>query len=213
MALLLHRAEGRRRATRLLFLVHNYGGSEFALATVGTLLDPEGRFAVVCPRGAITTADVPGGASFYRIDRATQRYDEPSFAAAVTDLDDALDRACAETGLERSSSIVGGYSQGAGLALALAYRRSGRARPSGVIAFAPPIHPASRVDWDLAACTDVAAFIGHGHDDPVFPAAASQRFAGELGAAGADATWRGYPSRHQLTLPQLVDAAAWLADR
>ena len=38
MALHLHRAEGRRRATRLLFLVHNYGGSEHALATVGALL-------------------------------------------------------------------------------------------------------------------------------------------------------------------------------
>jgi phospholipase/carboxylesterase len=213
MSLHLHRAEGHRRATRLLFLVHNYGGSEVALATVGTLLDPDGRFAVVCPRGAIGTDDVPGGASFYRIDRATQGYDEPSFAAAVAALDDALDRACAEGGFERSSAVVGGYSQGAGLALALAYRRGDRPRPAGVIAFAPPIHPVSRVEWDLPAGRSVPAFIGHGHDDPVFPATASQRFAAELAAAGADATWRGYPSRHQLTLDQLVDAAAWLAGR
>jgi len=208
----LHRAEGRRRATRLLFLVHNYGGSEVALATVWTLLDPDGRFAVVCPRGGIETTDVPGGASFYRIDRATHTYDEPSFATALDALDDALDRACAEGGLERSTAVIGGYSQGAGLALALAYRRSDRPRPAGVIAVAPPIHPATRVDWDLAAGLTVAAWIGHGIDDPVFPAVRSQRFADDLAGvgAGADVTWRSYPSRHQLTLPQLVDAAAWL---
>ncbi|MEZ5262369.1 MAG: hypothetical protein R2755_11480 [Acidimicrobiales bacterium] len=134
---------GRRRATRLLFLVHNYGGSEHALATVGTLLDPTGRFAVVCPRGSIATDDVPGGASFYRIDRASHTYDLPSFAAALDGLDESLDRACAEGGFERTETVIGGYSQGGGLALALAYRRTTRPRPAAVVAFSPRSIPSN----------------------------------------------------------------------
>lgn len=211
MALHLHRAEGRRRATRLLFLVHNYGGSEHALATVGTLLDPTGRFAVVCPRGSIATDDVPGGASFYRIDRASHTYDLPSFAAALDGLDESLERACAEGGFERTETVIGGYSQGGGLALALAYRRTTRPRPAAVVAFSPPIHPVERVAWDLQAATTVAAFVTHGHRDRTFPAEASAAFVTALRAAGADAEWHGQEAGHQLTIEALAQARDWLA--
>ncbi|MCC6435224.1 MAG: hypothetical protein IT196_09365, partial [Acidimicrobiales bacterium] len=61
MHLRLYRAEGRKRASRLLVLVHNYGGNEFQMAMLGMLLDPGGRFAVVCPRGPIDTEDAADG--------------------------------------------------------------------------------------------------------------------------------------------------------
>lgn len=213
MGLRLYRAEGRRRAQRLLFLVHNYGGNEFQMATLGMLLDPAGRFTIICPRGALDTADAADGASFYRIDRATHTYDEPSFAAALDALDDALDRAAGHAGVDRSSSVIGGFSQGAGLALALAYRRSDRPRPAAVIALNPPIHPPERVPWDLAGGRLVPAFVAHGTEDRTFPADASQRFTAELSAAGVDAAWRPYHARHQVTLEALTDARDWLASR
>ncbi len=70
-----------------------------------------------------------GGATFYRIEAATHTYDEESFAAALVSLDEALDIACTEGGFDRADSVVGGFSQGAGLALAPAYgfRRATRA--------------------------------------------------------------------------------------
>lgn len=213
MRLRLYRAEGRARAERLLFLVHNYGGNEFQMATLAALVDPTGRFAIVCPRGSLETPDAADGASFYRVDRATHTYDEASFAAALTSLDEALDRACAEGGFDRASAVIGGFSQGGGLALALAYRRSARPRPAGVVAFSPPVHPAERVPWDLVAASHVPAFVGHGVDDRTFPAVASRRFVADLVAAGGDATWRGYPARHQVTLEGLGAARDWLAAR
>ena len=213
MALRLHRAEGRRRATRLLFLVHNYGGSEFQMATLGALVDPGARFAITCPRGGLDTPDVPDGASFYRIERATHTYDEASFAEAVASLHEALDQACADGGFDRSTAVVGGFSQGGGLALALAYGRSDRARPAGALVFSPPVHPAHRVPWDLAAAAGVPAFVAHGTEDRTFPADASQGFVHDLVAAGGDATWHGYAARHQVTIEGLADARDWLAAR
>jgi phospholipase/carboxylesterase len=213
MRLRLYRAEGRRRATRLLFLLHNYGGNEFQMATLAALLDPGGRFAITCPRGALETSDAADGASYYRIDRATHTYDEPSFADALAAVDEALDRACTEGGFDRSEAVVGGFSQGGGLALGLAYRASAAPRPAAVVALSPPVHPSHRVPWDLAAASGVAAFVGHGVEDATFPADASRAFVEELAARGADATWRGYPTRHQVVLDALVDARDWLASR
>src|SRR5690606_33190573 len=192
MRLRLYRAEGRRRAERLLFLVHNYGGNEFQMATLASLVDPGGRFAIVCPRGALATQDAADGATFYRVDRATHAYDEASFAGALAALAEALDRACATGGFGRSAAVIGGFSQGAGLSLALAYGTPRGARPAGVLAFSPPVHPPERVAWDLAGSRDVPAFVAHGTEDRTFPASASRRFVAELALAGGDATWRRY---------------------
>ncbi|MPY93507.1 MAG: hypothetical protein GEV08_10715 [Acidimicrobiia bacterium] len=213
MRLHLYRAEGRRRAERLLFLAHNYGGNEFQMATLAALLDPDGRFAIVCPRGGLATPDAADGATFYRVDRSTHTYDEASFADALTSLDEALDRACAEGRYERAAAVIGGFSQGAGLALALAYGSGGSLRPAAVVAFSPPVHPRERVAWDLTAARGVAAFVAHGTEDGTFPVEASRRFAAELVGAGGDATWRGYRARHQVTLEALADARDWLANR
>lgn len=212
----LYRWEGRRRARRLLFLLHNYGGNEFQIATIGSLLDPDGRFAIVCPRGPIETPDAVGGASFYNVDRATHVYDEPSVIAALAAVHEALDRACADGGFDRGEAIVGGFSQGGGLALALAFgppSPSGSPRPAGVVTFCPPVHPPERVAWDLAGTTGVAAFVGHGAEDTTFPAERSAAFVEQLRAAGSDATWRGYPARHQVTIEAVADARDWLATR
>lgn len=213
MRLRLYQPEGRRRAERLLFFVHNYGGNEFQMATLAALLDPDGRFAITCPRGGLDTPDMAGGATFYRVDRATHVYDEASFADALASLDEAVERACAEGGFDRGGAVIGGFSQGGGLALGLAYARSARPRPAAVIAFSPPVHPPERVAWDLGAARGVPAFVAHGADDATFPAAASRRFAADLVAAGGEATWRGYASRHQVTLQALADARDWLAER
>lgn len=213
MHLRLYRAEGRKRASRLLVLVHNYGGNEFQMAMLGMLLDPGGRFSVVCPRGPIDTEDAADGASFYRIDRATHTYDLPSFAAALDALDEALDLACDTGGFARHEAVLGGFSQGGGLALALALRRSTRARPAGVIALSAPVHPRERVEWDLPAARAVPVFLAHGSEDRTFPADAAEAFAAELRATGNEVMWHRHPIRHQVTLEVLAQARDWLAAR
>ena len=60
-----------------------------------------------------------------------------TFAEVLDALDETLDAACAQFGFPRSEAIVGGFSQGAGLALALALRSGGEAHPAGALAMSP----------------------------------------------------------------------------
>ena len=47
-------------ASRLMLLVHGYGADERDLGGLLPYLDPEGRFAVVLPRGPEAAAGTPG---------------------------------------------------------------------------------------------------------------------------------------------------------
>ena len=138
-------------ADRLLLLLHGYGADERDLGGLLGYLDPDGRFATVLPRGPVAA---PPGFSWF--DMAAQDPDEmaDAFAAAVAAIDDLLDAACAEHGFDRAQAVVGGFSQGAGLALALALAPSDRPRPAGVLAHEPvrAARPARHRPRDAATC-------------------------------------------------------------
>ena len=61
--------------------------------------------------------------------RGRRRPTRTSCSSRSHALDDLLDEVCAEHDKPRSEAIVGGFSQGAALAVALAYRASERAAP------------------------------------------------------------------------------------
>ena len=62
----------------------------------------------------------PPGFSWYDIGRRDPEV--AGFAEALAAVDDLLDAACEEHGFDRSEAVVGGFSQGGGLALALGAR-------------------------------------------------------------------------------------------
>src|SRR5438477_10772387 len=102
-------------AQRLLLLVHGYGADERDLGGLLPYLDQEGRFAVVLPRGPVAAPGTPGFAWYdFMGDDATR---VAGYATAVAMLDDLLDEQCAALGFDRGDAVVGGFSQGAGLAL------------------------------------------------------------------------------------------------
>ena len=80
-----------------------------------------GRRAARASRGSTSPPTTP---------KRSQRPSPPRSTA----VDDLLDAACAEHGFDRNEAVVGGFSQGAGLALALGLGPSERARPAGVLA-------------------------------------------------------------------------------
>src|SRR5262249_9777929 len=125
---------------RLLLLLHGYGADERDLGGLLGYLDPEGHFVTVLPRGPIAA---PPGFSWY--DMAAGGADPQAladgFAEALTAVDDLLDAACEEQGMARAEAVVGGFSQGAGLALALALGPTDRVRPAGVLAMSPFVAP------------------------------------------------------------------------
>ncbi len=107
---------------------------------------------------------------------------------------------------------MGGFSQGAGLTLALALRTSDRPHPLGVLALSPALPQASldeiRPDWDAAM--KIPVLLQHGTHDPLVPVARSRELARELDEHGVPVVYTEYPMEHQVALESVQRAQSWL---
>ena len=209
MDLKLYTIDGRGEPTRLLLLIHGYGANEFHLASFGPLIDPGRSFLVAAPRGPMLLP--PDGAAWWDIDVETFDFDYALLPASLAALDRLVDDVCADRGYERSQAVIGGFSQGAALALALGFQRSDKPRPAGVLCMSGVLLDAELVDWDLEAGRDVAVLVQHGDRDPFLPPARATEVAETLRAAGVDVEQHTYDMEHDIVLAGLQDAAAWLA--
>jgi thioredoxin len=188
-------------AQRLLLLVHGYGADERDLGGLLPHLDPDGVFAAVLPRGPIVAPGTPGFA-WYEFGEGAG----PGFVTALDELDALVDEQCAALGFDRAQAIFGGFSQGAGLALALAMFPGDRVRPAAVLAMSPAL-PAAEID---PAARHVPVLVQHGTHDPLIPVQRSRDLARALRLAGVPTVYREYPMEHQVALEGLQDARAWL---
>jgi phospholipase/carboxylesterase len=198
------------QAERLLVLVHGLGTDENDLAELVPHLDPGGRFLAVLPRGPF--AHPPGFAWFPIGPMGARDRDPNAFVAALDLLDAALDREAATHGMAREDAVVAGFSQGAAMAAALAYRAGtdARPRPAGVIAMSGFLLETDAVP--LAAGDDLPpALVQHGLYDPMVPAHRGRKLAHMLAARGAPVVYKEYPMQHQVVLESIDDARDWLA--
>jgi thioredoxin 1 len=194
-------------ADRLLLLLHGYGADERDLGGLLGYLDPDGRFAAVLPRGPIAA---PPGFSWFDFGSGDPQEAAAGFAEALAAVDDLLDAACAEHGFERAQAVVGGFSQGAGLALALALGPSERTRPVGVLAMSPFVPPGI-LEIDLEHARDVAVLLQHGTADPMIPTAGTRGLAEALVNAGLPVVYGEYPMGHEVSLESVQQGQRWLA--
>jgi thioredoxin 1 len=131
------------------------------------------------------------------------------FSDTLAAVDDLLDAASAEHGLAREQAVVGGFSQGAGLALALGLSPSERARPAGVLAMSPFVPP-GLLQVDLEASRGVPVLLQHGTDDPMVPVAGTRELAKVLSEAGVPVVFGEYPMGHEVALESVQQAQSWL---
>ena len=119
MALLANVIRGSE-ATRLLLLLHGYGADERDLGGLLPYLDPDGRFAAVLPRGPHRGA----GRARLRVvpDLGRGRRRRPRSSTRSTSSTRSSTSSAPSSASPRAEAIFGGFSQGAGVALALALR-------------------------------------------------------------------------------------------
>jgi thioredoxin 1 len=204
MALIANVVQGSS-SERLALLVHGYGAEERDLGGLLTYLDPDGKLAAVLPRGPYA---VPGSAGFSWYGLFGGDETEGTYATSLAELDDLLDAQSAALGFDRSESIVGGFSQGAGLALGLALQRSDRPRPKAALAMSPAI---DTTGFDLDAHDAPPVLVQHGTNDPLIPVQRSRDLARQLRTLGVPTVYREYPMAHQVAVESLRDATDWLA--
>jgi thioredoxin 1 len=192
---------------RVLLLVHGLGADERDLGGLLSYLDPDGRFVTVLPRGPVAA---PPGFAWYEWTGAGA-LDAAGFQSSLTALDELLDETCAEHGLARDQAVVGGFSQGAGVTLALALRRSDKPHPAAVLAMSPALPGLVDVidpDWESAKAMPV--LVQHGSEDPLVPVQRSRDLARELESHGVPVVYGEYPMAHQVALESIQQARGWL---
>ncbi len=196
-------------AQRLLLLVHGYGADERDLGSLLPYLDPSGTFTAVLPRGPFEVPGTPGYA-WYDFMAGDPQALTDGYNAARAALDELLDEQCAALGYDRATSVVGGFSQGAGLALALGLGRTAKARPVAVVALSPAVPAFEVLDLDPNAVGAVPVLIQHGTQDPLVPIKRARGLARDLQRRRVPVVFREYAMQHNVTLDSMRDAAAWL---
>ncbi len=196
---------------RLLFLVHGYGESPSAFTDRLDEFDPGGQFLVATPIGPF---EKKGKAIWHRAlfgssDDATAQY-----LASLGALQQALLGTCANEGFDPTAAVVGGFSQGAGLAIGLCLAVGPVAIPVpaacvALCGFAPPI-AGLRVDLDRVK--GLPLFLSVADDDVFVPIDASRHSAATLAWLGFDLRYHELPSRHEVTPQAAALAGAWLAE-
>jgi predicted esterase len=197
----------RDRADRLLFLLHGYSAEQHHLAAYVPLVDPGERFGAVCPR-ALHDLPEGDGASWWT--RTPTGPDPDSIRQAVAAVEDLVTAETAARGIDRRRCVIGGFSQGGMLALAVA-TAAGAERFGGVWAMCCARPDPAVVTVDPADAAGTPALIQYGTSDPIIDLDRGTAAAGWLGTAGWDVTLRGYDMGHSQTIEMMVDARTWLA--
>ena len=124
------------------------------------------------------------------------------------ELNDFLDEAATEYGLDRSNFVAVGYSNGANIAGSLLFHFQGALR--GAILHHPMV---PRRGIDLPDLAGVPVFIGAGDNDPICPPQETEELEQLLKEAGADVTVHWESRGHQLTQTEVQAAAAWFQNK
>ncbi len=184
-----------------LVLLHGRGADEHDLHPLLDLLDPERRLLGVTPGGPFEIVP-PGGRHWYVV-RQVGAPDPDTFRPALAEL-------AAFVGDLPRPLVLGGFSQGCVMSLALLGAGVRPAAILGLSGFVPAV-PGWALPGDLGG---LPVALGHGAADPVIPVGFGRDAARRLEAAGADVTYRETPGlghtidpRFLAELPALVTAA------
>jgi phospholipase/carboxylesterase len=183
-------------------LFHGRGADENDLFPLLDVLDPERRFDGYTPRGPLSLP--PGGAHWYIVPRVGYP-DPPTFASSYREAADWLDA------LPHERIVLGGFSQGCVMALALGLGRD-RPRPAAIAGFSGFIPVVEGWELDTERPLPPVA-LGHGTLDPVIPVEFGRRARDTLVDAGDEVLYEEYPLPHTLDPDFLVRVREWLRDR
>jgi phospholipase/carboxylesterase len=185
-------------AVGALVLFHGRGADENDLFPLLDVLDPERRYDGYTPRAPLSLP--PGGAHWYVVPRVGFP-DHDTFWASHNDLSDWL------SALPHEKLVLGGFSQGCVMSLALALG-SGR-RPDAVCGFSGFIPTVEGWEIDTSRPLPPVA-LGHGTMDPVIPVQFARAARDAILAAGGEVLYEEYPLPHTLDQGFLETVRDWL---
>jgi thioredoxin 1 len=195
------------KAERLLLLMHGIGSNEHDLAGLAPIIDPDGNFVTVCPRGPYGYGP---GFAWFRME--SPELVGPTMDSSLQALDDVVESACAEYGLSREQMVVGGFSMGGAMSLMYTFRHSDRPRPAGVLVMSGflPGDPET-LDWTTTDERGLPpVLMQHGIHDPMVPLERAKYTVRILEEHNVSVQFREYAMDHTVTPDSATDAKEWL---
>ena len=190
-------------------LLHGRGTSEQDMLPLLDVFDPRERLVGAFPRGPLQLP--PIGYHWYVVEEVG--YPDPeSFTATYERLGSWLEGLGERTGVGIERTVIGGFSQGAVMAWALALG-PGRPRPAGVLAMSGFIPTVPDFELQLDGLDGFPVAITHGTLDPVISVELGHQARDRAKAAGAAVVYRETDVPHIVDprlIPGLVD---WLDRR
>ena len=186
--------------------LHGRGADERDLYPLFDLIDPNRRLIGITPRAPLTLP--PGGAHWY-VSREVGYPDPPTFRDSFVLLGDWLEAFVAEQSFGLDKVILGGFSQGAVMAYALALG-SGRPEPAGLMAFSGFLPDVPDFTLDLEDREGFRVAIGHGVLDPILSVELSRRARELLEDAGCDITYKESQMPHTIDPGYLEALVEWV---
>ena len=190
-----------------LVLLHGRGTSEADLHPLLNALDPERRLLGLTP-GAPLTGIPPGGRHWYVIEEIGQP-DVETFVESMGQAASFVDDALRGRGIAWEDTVIGGFSQGGAVGLALALG-TGRPRAAGILVmscFLPMVR-----GWriDVRAKRGTPAYVSHGTYDNIIPVGFGRRVRDELVEGQLEVTYRETRVQHQIDPELIPEMQAWL---
>ncbi len=193
-----------------LVLLHGRGTSEADLHPLLEALDPERRLLGVTPGAPITNLP-PGGRHWYVIERVGHP-DERTFVETLSLLSGFVDELLREREVPWDHTVVGGFSQGGAVSLALALG-AGRPRAAGILAMSCFLPLVRGRPLDIPQKRGMPVHLSHGAYDPIIPVELGRRARDLLTEGGLDVTYRETRAQHSIDPALLPEMRSWLLAR
>lgn len=199
-------------------LFHGFGAPGDDLVPLAEVFAAPVRF--VFPAAPLELGGMYGGArawwmiDFARIEadraRGTDRRDEipAGLAEARTQVLALLDQLQAQPAIAQGQLVLGGFSQGAMVALDAALHRA--APPAGLILMSGTLIASPVWQPRMAKLAGVPIALSHGQQDPILPFRMAEVLRDQLIAAGAAVDWRPFRGGHEIPAAAIEGAAALL---
>jgi phospholipase/carboxylesterase len=191
--------QGTSSTAPALVLLHGTGGTERDLIPLGKRISPGSSLLSI--RGNALENGMP---RFFRR-LAEGIFDEEDLVIRTKELYDFLNEAASQYGIDRSSFVAVGYSNGANIAGSLLFNY--RDAFKGAILHHPMVPLRGKVLPDLSG---TPIFIGAGTNDPICSASETEELQKLLGEAGADVSIHWESHGHQLTATEADAATKWV---
>jgi phospholipase/carboxylesterase len=189
-----------------LVLLHGRATDENDLFGLFDILDPAQRLRGIAVGGPLRLP--PGGKHWYVVPRVG--FPDPStFHASYEALGALLD---VELGLDWSTTIVGGFSQGTVMSYALGLGAD-RPAPAGILALSGFIPTVEGWSAGLDSRPKLPVFVAHGSLDPVISVDFARSARATLEDGGLDVEYHETPMAHTIDPRVMPDIQRWLSDQ